>query len=72
MRCHRPNLDPFSAHGVINLDLSPFDVQPGWAGEALFEVTDELSGQTFLWNERPYVQLDPSWQFAHVLSVKVL
>ena len=67
------NLDPFSAHdGVINLDLSPFDVQPGWAGEALFEVTDELSGQTFLWNERPYVQLDPSWQFAHVLSVKVL
>lgn len=67
------NLDPFSAHdAVINLDLSPFDVQPGWAGEALFEVTDELSGQTFLWNERPYVQLDPSWQFAHVLSVKVL
>ncbi len=67
------NLDPFSAHdAVINLDLSPFNVQPGWAGEALLEVTDELSGETFLWNERPYVQLDPSWQFAHVLSVKVL
>ena len=67
------NLDPFSAHdAVINLDLSPFGVQPGWAGEALFEVTDELSDQTFLWNERPFVQLDPHWQFAHVLSVKVL
>ncbi len=67
------NLDPFTAHdAVIDLDLGPFGVQPGWAGEALFEVTDELSGQTFLWNERPFVHLDPGWQFAHVLSVKVL
>lgn len=67
------NLDPFAAHGAeITLDLSPFGVQAGWAGEPLFEVTDELSGATYQWNEKPYVYLDPAWQFAHIMSVKVL
>ncbi len=67
------NLNPFEAHGAeISLDLSPFGVQAGWAGEPLLEVTDELSGRTYQWNEKPSVWLDPAWQFAHVMSVKVL
>lgn len=67
------NLDPHEAHGAtIALDLSPFGIQAGWAGEPLFEVYDELSGNSFQWNEKPYVYLDPAWQFAHVMSVRVL
>lgn len=67
------NLDPHGAHdAVIDLDLSPFGVTPGWAGEALLKVTDELTGESFEWNEHPYVRLDPDSRVAHVLSVRVL
>ncbi|MGO1590358.1 MAG: alpha-1,4-glucan--maltose-1-phosphate maltosyltransferase [Ancrocorticia sp.] len=67
------NLDPHNGHdAVLDLDLSPFGVTPGWAGEPLFEVTDELTGQTFLWNEHPYVSLNPGSNVAHVLSVRVI
>lgn len=67
------NLDPYATRDAqVSLDLGPFGVQPRWDGGPIMEVTDELGGQTYLWNERPYVRLDPRGQCAHVLSVRVL
>ena len=67
------NLDPHAGHDAsIDIDLSPFGIYPGWAGENLLEVTDELTGEQFLWNERPYVSLSPDSRVAHVFSVRVL
>ncbi|MCF2706603.1 DUF3416 domain-containing protein [Arcanobacterium haemolyticum] len=67
------NLDPSERHSAtVSLDLSPWDLTPRPDGKPLFEVTDELSGFTYSWDENPTVILDPSWQFAHILSVKVL
>lgn len=67
------NIDPYATRdAVIELDLSAFGATPSWDGSAVIEVTDELSGETYLWNDRPYVRLDPHGQVAHILSVKVL
>ena len=67
------NLDPYATRdAVVYLDLSPFDVNPRWDAGPILRVTDELSGQTFLWNESPYVSLDPRGQCAHILSVKAI
>lgn len=65
------NLDPANTQeAVVKLDLTPLNVTPKF-GAPLIEVTDELTGNTFYWNERPFVRLDPH-QPAHILSVKVL
>ena len=67
------NLDPYATRDAeVYLDLGPFGVFPRWDGGAILEVTDELSGQTFRWNEHPYVRLDPRGQCAHILSAKAL
>ncbi|USR79738.1 alpha-1,4-glucan--maltose-1-phosphate maltosyltransferase [Arcanobacterium pinnipediorum] len=67
------NLDPYaSREASVYLDLSPFGISPRWDNGPLLEVTDEMNGQTYLWNEAPYVRLDPHGQVAHILSVKVL
>jgi Glycosidases len=67
------NLDPYATRdAVVYLDLSPFGVSPRWDAGPILRVTDELSGQTFLWNESPYVSLDPRGQCAHILSVKAI
>ncbi|SPT74764.1 Alpha-1,4-glucan:maltose-1-phosphate maltosyltransferase 2 [Arcanobacterium haemolyticum] len=67
------NLDPYASRdATVYLDLSPFGISPRWDGGPIIEVTDEMSGETYLWNEAPYVHLDPHGQVAHVLSVKVL
>ena len=47
-------------------------MNPRWDAVPILRVTDELSGQTFLWNENPYVSLDPRGQCAHILSVKAI
>ncbi|MDY5584171.1 MAG: alpha-1,4-glucan--maltose-1-phosphate maltosyltransferase [Arcanobacterium sp.] len=67
------NLDPYtSREATINLDLHAFGATPRWNSAPAIEVTDELSGATYLWNEQPYVRLDPHGQVAHILRVKVL
>ena len=30
-----------------------------------------MNGETYEWNQNPYVRLDPHGQVAHILSVKV-
>ncbi len=66
------NLDPGKAQEAqVRLDLGPLGITP--AGDMpVIEVTDELSGATYQWNDHPYVRLDPYYQCAHILSVKVL
>ncbi|WP_216431960.1 alpha-1,4-glucan--maltose-1-phosphate maltosyltransferase [Arcanobacterium phocae] len=67
------NLDPYASRDAnVYLDLSPFDISPRWDNGPILEVTDEMNGETYLWNEAPYVRLDPHGQVAHILSVKVL
>lgn len=67
------NLDPYASRDAeVYLDLRPFGVSAHWDGSPVLEVTDEMNGQTYLWNDHPYVRLDPRGQVAHVLSVKVL
>ncbi|MFC2608473.1 MAG: maltotransferase domain-containing protein [Peptidiphaga gingivicola] len=67
------NLDPYATRdALVYLDLTPFGVNPRWDAGPILRVTDELSGQTFLWNESPYVSLDPRGQCAHILSVKAI
>ena len=67
------NMDPYASRdATIYLDLSAFGVTPRWDGGPVLEVFDEMSGETYLWNDHPYVRLDPHGQVAHILSVKVL
>lgn len=67
------NVDPYaSREATIDLNLAAFNAHPNWDGNPIFEVTDELSGEIYLWGEHPYVELDPQGRVAHVLNVKVL
>lgn len=70
------NLDPFATReGVIYLDLSKLGVPlpPNWNyGQNAIRVHDELTGEIYLWNERPYVCLRPLTRPAHILSVEGL
>jgi starch synthase (maltosyl-transferring) len=64
------NLDPWNAQeDVIGLDLGALGVP----ADAPFEVRDELTGGTFVWQgASPYVGLDPSVEPGHVFAVRVL
>ncbi len=60
------NLDPLSAHyctAVVSPDL--IGAAPGQP----YEVTDLLTGASYIWSDRNYVRLDPSVQPAHILRV---
>ena len=61
------NLDPWQTQSAtLELDLGAL----GLAGEPSFDVHDALTGQTWTWSgNRPWVQLDPRAQPAHVLAV---
>ena len=64
------NLDPANVKdGQLALDFSPFEIL-GHRGSTV-DVTDELTGETFTWNDNPYVKLTPGDGCAHVLSVKL-
>lgn len=68
------NLDPFATReGQIFLDLSKLGVKlpADWNyGKPAIRVTDEISGESYDWNERPYVCLRPHGRVAHVLAVR--
>ncbi len=60
-------LDPFAAQeATLHLDLDGLGV----AVDEPFPVTDELSGQRYLWDARPYVRLEPWSRVAHVLDLR--
>jgi starch synthase (maltosyl-transferring) len=60
------NLDPHSVRATtLALDMPALGL--GW--DDTFSVRDELSGAVFEWDQRPYVQLDPFTQPAHILTV---
>jgi starch synthase (maltosyl-transferring) len=61
------NLDPHGAREtMVHLDLPALGL--GW--EDTFEVSDEITGQTWRWGAHNYVRLDPWWEPAHVLTVR--
>ena len=63
------NLDPAGVHeGQVYLDLSPLHALGLPYGE--ITVRDELTGETFVWNDSPYVKLAPGFNCAHVMSVQ--
>lgn len=67
------NLDPYASRdATLYLDLRAFGTQARWDGAPVLKVTDELSGATYMWNDRPYVRLDPHGQVAHILNVEVI
>jgi starch synthase (maltosyl-transferring) len=51
---------------MVHLDLPALGL--GW--EDTFEVSDEITGQTWRWGAHNYVRLDPWWEPAHVLTVR--
>lgn len=63
------NLDPHGVHeDVLNLDLDAL----GLPHDRPYRVTDELSGQVFMWQgANPYVRLDPVTGPAHILALGV-
>lgn len=64
------NLDTVWTQGAtVQIDPTAFGL-PADASLTL-DVHDELSGQDWVWGNRPFVQLDPLIQAAHVLSVTV-
>ena len=61
------NLDPFSTHeSWIDLDLAEL----GMEGAETLQVNDELTGATYYWKQRAYVNLDPHGTPAHVFTVR--
>ncbi|MDX6257471.1 MAG: hypothetical protein QOJ11_3805 [Frankiales bacterium] len=60
------NLDPHSVRATtLALDMPALGL--GW--DDTFSVRDELTGAVYEWGQRPYVQLDPFTQPAHILSI---
>jgi starch synthase (maltosyl-transferring) len=60
------NLDPHQPReATVWLDKTAFgiDVSAG------FTVTDELTGESYLWGEANYVRLDPDREPAHIFRV---
>ncbi|MDX6245635.1 MAG: hypothetical protein QOE76_3358 [Frankiales bacterium] len=60
------NLDPHAVRATtLALDMPTLGLD--WADT--FTVRDELTGASYEWSQRPFVQLDPFVQPAHVLTV---
>ncbi len=60
------NTDPHAVREtMVTLDLWKL----GMADNAVFEVTDHISGETWDWGTRNYVRLDPQVEPVHILSV---
>ncbi len=63
------NLDPADTRaGELYLDLGALGLDD--LGDGTFTAYDELSGETFRWGARPYVELRPQDRVAHVVHVR--
>jgi starch synthase (maltosyl-transferring) len=61
------NLDPHQAReATVWLDLPALGLDWG----ASFTAIDELSGESYRWGQANYVRLDPSYQPAHIFTVR--
>jgi starch synthase (maltosyl-transferring) len=61
------NLNPHEVReATVYLDLPALGLD--WSEE--FDVTDELSGQTYRWRQANYVRLDPHDQPAHIFTLR--
>ncbi len=61
------NLDPHHAReATVWLDLPALGMD--WGTE--FTVTDEFSGESYRWGQANYVRLDPSYNPAHIFTVR--
>ena len=61
------NLDPFATReATVSLDLPEL----GLAWDDVFDVYDEISGQSWSWGRHNYVRLDPGYEPAHVFTVR--
>ena len=61
------NVDPHSPRETtFHLDLPAL----GYDAHDTFEVTDEITGQTWRWGQHNYVRLDPSDSPAHIVSIR--
>ncbi|MFV0252279.1 MAG: alpha-1,4-glucan--maltose-1-phosphate maltosyltransferase [Beutenbergiaceae bacterium] len=59
--------DPYTTRsGHLNLDMGAL----GLPGDAQFVAHDVLSGQTFSWDNHPWVRLDPHGNCAHVIVIE--
>ncbi|MFT4287860.1 maltotransferase domain-containing protein [Nocardioides sp.] len=59
------NLDPHTAQEtVVHLDLAALGVHDS------FVVHDELTDQDWVWGRDAYVRLDPTYEVAHILTVR--
>jgi starch synthase (maltosyl-transferring) len=60
------NLDPHQTReATVWLDLPALGVDHGTE----LAVTDELSGESYLWGQANYVRLDPAVRPAHIFTV---
>jgi len=58
------NLDPHrTSEATVWLDL------PALGVDRAFTVTDELTGESYLWGAANYVRLDPATRPAHIFTV---
>ncbi|MGC0274124.1 alpha-1,4-glucan--maltose-1-phosphate maltosyltransferase [Pseudactinotalea sp. Z1739] len=61
------NTDPYTSRSAhLDLDMQAL----GLAADATFTAHDELTGESYPWNARPWVHLDPLGRCAHVLEVQ--
>jgi starch synthase (maltosyl-transferring) len=59
-----------SPHATQEATLDLHAVALGLPLDAVFEVYDELSAETYTWGLRPYVKFEPWRRVAHVLDVR--
>ena len=61
------NIDPYTSRSAhLDLDLAALGLQPG----TVFTAHDELTGETYAWDARPWVHLDPFGRCAHIVEVR--
>ncbi|MFD0774443.1 alpha-1,4-glucan--maltose-1-phosphate maltosyltransferase, partial [Streptomonospora algeriensis] len=59
------NLDPHHAHeATVRLDLPAL----GFSPDSRITVTDQISGESYIWGEANYARLDPHFQSAHIFT----
>ncbi|GAB3455073.1 alpha-1,4-glucan--maltose-1-phosphate maltosyltransferase [Streptomonospora sediminis] len=60
------NLDPHHAQeATVRLDLPAL----GFCPDSRITVTDQVSGESYVWGQANYVRLDPRFQSAHIFTV---
>src|SRR5699024_193059 len=60
------NIDPYTSRSAhLELDMDALGLDP----QSTFTAHDELTGETYAWDARPWVHLDPFGRCAHIIEV---